>query len=88
MDRSEVYKTPCPHEVGVPRTGDLAEVRRGHCRANSEAGLLCQVVGEPHWCYCLCADCGQEVTDWFVEVGHVVEDVVGDDQIQRARLQG
>ena|SRR5579863_2586259 len=68
MRRLDVYKVPRPHEVDLPRTWDLAEVRRGHCRANAEAGLVCQVVGEPHFCYCNCADCGQAVTEYFVEV--------------------
>jgi hypothetical protein len=68
MRRSEVYKTPRPHEVELPRRGDLAEVKRGHCRANAEAGLLCQVVGDPHLCETNCADCGVKVVDFFVEV--------------------
>lgn len=68
LAREEIYKAPRPHEVELPRTWDLAEIKRGHCRANSEAGMLVQVVGEPHLCYCNCADCGQEVTEYFVEV--------------------
>lgn len=68
MLRESVYKTPRPHEVDLPRPGDLAEVRRGHCKANAESGLLVQVMGKPHRCFCQCADCGQEVTEYFVEV--------------------
>lgn len=68
MLRSDVYKAPRPHEVEIPRVGDLAEVRRGHCKANAEAGLLVQVMGNPHLCFCQCADCGQEVTEYFVEI--------------------
>ncbi|HEY1723974.1 MAG TPA: hypothetical protein VGF89_01020 [Steroidobacteraceae bacterium] len=66
MLRSNVYKTPRPHEIELPRKDDLAEIRRSHCVA--ESGLLLQVVGDPHLCYCQCADCGQEVTEYFVEV--------------------
>jgi hypothetical protein len=64
--REEIYKAPRAHEVELPRTGDLAEIRRSHCTA--ESGLLVQVVGEPHLCFCQCADCGQEVTEYFVEI--------------------
>jgi hypothetical protein len=68
MQRSEVYKTPRLHEIELPRPGDLAEITRGHCRANSEAGLLVQIVGLPHRCFAQCADCGTDVVDYFVEV--------------------
>lgn len=66
MRRSDVYKTPRPHEVELPRTGDLAEIRRSCCKP--ESGLLVQVVGDPHYCYCQCADCGAEWSGHFVEV--------------------
>jgi hypothetical protein len=66
LDRSEVYKTPKAHEVTLVRPGDLAEVKRSHCVP--ESGLQVRVHGEPHWCTTYCADCGIEVTDWFVEV--------------------
>lgn len=68
MLRDEIYKAPRPHEVELPRAGDLAEIRRGHCRANSEAGLLVQVMGEPHRAFAQCADCGSELTEYLVEV--------------------
>lgn len=68
LARSEIYKTPRPHEVELPRTWDLAEIKRGHCRANAEAGLLVQVVGEPHLCFAQCADCASELEEYFVEV--------------------
>ncbi|HZP86604.1 MAG TPA: hypothetical protein VFB54_07265 [Burkholderiales bacterium] len=68
LKHSDVYKIPRPHEVELPRPGDLAEVRRSHCKANAEAGLLVQVMGKPHWCYCNCADCGLAITEYFVEV--------------------
>lgn len=74
MLRSEIYKRPRPHEIELPRTGDIAEIRRGHCRANAESGLLVQIVGEPHRCFCQCADCGQDVTEYFVEVHVDVKD--------------
>lgn len=66
LDRSEIYKTPRAHEVMLVRPGDLAEVRRSHCKP--ESGLQVRVHGEPHRCQCFCADCGQEVTEYFVEV--------------------
>jgi hypothetical protein len=66
MRRSDIYKSPRPHEVDLPRRGDLAEIRRSHCV--QETGLLLQVVGDPHRCFCQCADCGQPITDYFVEV--------------------
>lgn len=68
MLHSEIYKSPRPHEVELPRPGDIAEIQKGHCRANSEAGLLVQIVGEPHYCFCMCADCATEITERFVEV--------------------
>jgi len=68
LTRAEIYKTPRPHEVELPRTWDLAEIKHGHCRANAEAGLLVQVVGEPHLCFAQCADCGSELEEYFVEV--------------------
>jgi hypothetical protein len=66
LARGEIYKTPRPHEVTLCRPGDLAELTRSHCK--QETGLLVQIVGEPHLCYCLCAYCQQPVTDWFVEI--------------------
>ena len=68
MQRSEIYKTPRPHEVDLPRPGDLAEIKRGHCRANAEAGMLVQVMGEPHLAFAQCAECGSEVQEHLVEV--------------------
>lgn len=68
MLHSAVYKIPRPHEVDLPRPWDLAEIKRGHCRANAEAGLLVQVVGEPHRSFQQCADCGVGTTEYFVEV--------------------
>jgi hypothetical protein len=68
MQRSEIYKAPHGHETDVPRPGDLAEIRRGHCRANAEAGLLVQVMGAPHLCFAQCADCGSEILEYQVEV--------------------
>ncbi len=68
LPHSEIYKIPRPHEVDVPRTWDVAEIKRGHCRANEDAGRLVQVVGEPHLCFCMCAYCGTDVTEYFVEV--------------------
>src|SRR5258708_25525265 len=56
LTRSEIYKTPRPHEEELCRPGDLAEVRRSHC--TPESGLLVQVMGEPHFCFCMCAECG------------------------------
>lgn len=50
----------------MPRTGDLAEITRTHC--TQQSGLLVQVVGEPHRCYCVCAECGIATTEYFVEV--------------------
>jgi hypothetical protein len=69
LKRSDIYKDPRAHEVQMPRTGDLAEVVRSHCK--QETGLLVQVVGEPHRCTNFCADCGIEVLDYFVEVYQV-----------------
>ena len=66
MLRSEIYKKPRPHQVEQPRRGDLAEVRRSHCKP--ESGLLVQVVGDPHRCFAQCCYCGQPVTGYFVEV--------------------
>lgn len=66
MLRAEVYKEPRPHEIDLCRPGDLAEIVRSHCKP--ETALLVQVVGEPHWCFNFCRDCGQEVTGWFVEI--------------------
>lgn len=66
LARSEIYKTPRLHETQLPRSGDLAEIRRSHC--TPESGLVVQVKGDPHLCYCVCAECGQEVTEHFVEV--------------------
>jgi hypothetical protein len=68
MQVSEVYKKPRQHEVELPRLHDLAEVRRGHCNANEDAGLLVQVMGDPHLCETNCAYCGQKVVEYFVEV--------------------
>lgn len=68
MRLPQIYRHPRPHEIDTPRTWDLAEIKHGHCRANSEAGLLVQVVGDPHYCFAMCADCGTDITDWFVEV--------------------
>jgi|SRR5882672_4295523 len=66
MDPAAIYKTPRPHEEERPRPGDLAEIRRSHCK--QESGLLVQVMGEPHLAFVNCADCGQAVTEWIVEV--------------------
>ena len=68
IERGEVYKTPRPHEENLPRPGDFAEIRRGHCRANAEAGLIVEVMGEPHLCFCQCADCGSELDEHHVEI--------------------
>lgn len=66
LARSEIYKTPRPHEEELCRPGDLAEIRRSHC--TQESGLIVEVMGEPHFCFCMCAECGQDVTEYFVEV--------------------
>jgi hypothetical protein len=66
MLRSEIYRTPRPHEAELPRRGDLAEVRRSHCQP--ESGLLVQVMNEPHLALVQCADCGASVTEYIVEV--------------------
>lgn len=50
----------------TPRRGDFAEIVRDHHR--SETGLLVRVVNDPHWCEQYCAECGQMVVDYFVEV--------------------
>lgn len=68
MRREDVYKTPRPHEVDLPRAGDIAEILRGHCRANAEAGMLVQVMGKPHLAFAQCADCASEIKEFLVEV--------------------
>lgn len=68
MKHSDVYKTPRAHEVGLPRPGDIAELRRSHCGANADAGLLVQVQGKPHLCSANCFRCGVKTVEYMVEV--------------------
>ena len=66
MEQVEVYRRPNPHQIEVPRKGDLAEVARSHCL--QQTGLIVEVVHEPHLCTSRCGDCGLEFTEWMVEV--------------------
>jgi hypothetical protein len=62
----EIYKRRLL-DAEVPRRGDLAEVVRDHC-SSAETGLLVEVVNDPHRCEVYCAECGQKVVEYFVEV--------------------
>lgn len=68
IERGDVYKVPRPHEENLPRPGDFAEITRGHCRAGSEVGLIVEVMGEPHLCFSMCADCATHLDEYHVEV--------------------
>ena len=61
----EVYKR---HALApdVPRRGDLAAIVRDH--HHTETGLTVRVVNDPHWAEVYCAECGQKVVEYFVEV--------------------
>jgi hypothetical protein len=61
----EIYKRRLLDE-STPRRGDMAEIVRDHHR--SETGLLVEVVNDPHHCENYCAECGQLVVGYFVEV--------------------
>jgi hypothetical protein len=61
----EVYKRRLLDEA-TPRRGDVAEIVRDHHR--TETGALVRVVNDPHECVVYCADCGQRVEGYFVEV--------------------
>jgi hypothetical protein len=61
----EIYKRDLLDQ-DCPRRGDLAEIVRDH--HNNERGMVVQVVNDPHWSEQYCADCGQKVVEWFVEV--------------------
>lgn len=61
----EVYKRRLLDEA-TPRRGDMAEIVRDH--HNTETGALVRVVNDPHECVVYCADCGQRVEGYFVEV--------------------
>jgi hypothetical protein len=61
----EVYKRTLL-EQSTPRRGDVAEIVRDHHR--TEKGALVRVVNDPHECVVYCADCGQRVEGYFVEV--------------------
>lgn len=65
MSLSEIYKRTLL-DATVPRRGDVCEVVRDH--HNDETGLIVVVVNDPHYCENTCADCGQLVTGYFVEV--------------------
>ncbi|MES1993140.1 MAG: hypothetical protein V4457_05940 [Pseudomonadota bacterium] len=49
-----------------PRRGDIAAIVRDH--HHTETGLVVHVVNDPHRCTQICHECGQEVTEFFVEV--------------------
>jgi hypothetical protein len=66
MHRHAIYKDPRPHEVTVPRRGDVAEIIRNHCRA--ESGMLVAVINDPHLAMATCGFCGQEIREYMVEV--------------------
>jgi hypothetical protein len=61
----EIYKRDLL-DADIPRRGDLAEIVRDHHR--TETGMLVEVVNDPHKCEQYCAECGQKVVDYFVEV--------------------
>lgn len=61
----EVYKRDLL-DPDVPRRGDAAEIARDHHR--TETGMRVVVVNDPHRCEQYCAECGQKVVDYFVEV--------------------
>lgn len=61
----EVYKRTLL-EQGVPRRGDIAEIVRDHHR--TETGMLVEVVNDPHRAEVNCAECGQKIVEYIVEV--------------------
>jgi ferredoxin len=63
---SEIYRRPNPHEVDVPRRGDLAEIVRSHCV--QESGRIVQVMHDPHLCTSRCTYCGLCIEEFMVEV--------------------
>lgn len=65
MYLSEIYKRTLL-DAETPRRGDVCEVIRDH--HGDETGLIVVVVNDPHYCVNTCADCGQEIKGYFVEV--------------------
>lgn len=61
----EIYKRTLL-DPAVPRRGDFAAIVRDHHR--TETGLVVQVLNDPHLAESYCAECGQKVTEYFVEV--------------------
>lgn len=49
-----------------PRRGDMAAIVRDHHK--TETGQIVVVVNDPHKCEQYCAECGQAVNEYFVEV--------------------
>jgi hypothetical protein len=50
----------------TPRIGDFAEIVRDH--HNDESGLIVRVLNDPHLADVICAQCGQTVREFIVEV--------------------
>lgn len=61
----EIYKRTLL-DADVPRKDDIAEIVRDHHK--SETGMLVEVINDPHRMRMMCAECGQWIVDYFVEV--------------------
>lgn len=61
----EIYKRGSLAE-DTPRRGDYAAIERDHHR--TETGLVVRVLNDPHLADVTCAECGQMVREFIVEV--------------------
>ncbi len=61
----EVYKRTRLAQQ-TPRRGDHAEIVRDHHR--TETGLVVRVLNDPHLADVTCAECGQVIREFIVEV--------------------
>lgn len=61
----EIYKRD-RLDADTPRRGDRAEIVRDH--HSTETGMEVKVVNDPHKCELYCAECGQMIVEYAVEV--------------------